>query len=315
MSKIAKKLTELVGNTPLLELERYASTKNLQASLIAKLEYFNPAGSVKDRIALSMIEEAEKAGALKPGATIIEPTSGNTGVGLAFVSRVKGYHLILTMPDSMSLERRNLLKAYGAELVLTPGAVGMKGAIEKAEELRNSIEGSIILQQFTNPANPLTHYKTTAEEIWRDTEGKVDIFVAGVGTGGTVSGVGRRLKELNPNIKIVAVEPETSQVLAGKPVGPHKIQGIGANFVPANFDRSVVDEILPVQSDDAIRTSRELSATEGLLVGISSGASAYGATILAQRIENKSKKIVALLPDTGERYLSTVLYDFENYPL
>lgn len=315
MSKIAKKLTELVGNTPLLELERYASTKNLQASLIAKLEYFNPAGSVKDRIALSMIEEAEKAGALKPGATIIEPTSGNTGVGLAFVSRVKGYHLILTMPDSMSLERRNLLKAYGAELVLTPGAVGMKGAIEKAEELRNSIEGSIILQQFTNPANPLTHYKTTAEEIWRDTEGKVDIFVAGVGTGGTVSGVGRRLKELNPNIKIVAVEPKTSQVLAGKPAGPHKIQGIGANFVPANFDRSVVDEILPVQSDDAIRTSRELSATEGLLVGISSGASAYGATILAQRIENKSKKIVALLPDTGERYLSTVLYDFENYPL
>lgn len=315
MSKIAKKLTELVGNTPLLELERYASTKNLQASLIAKLEYFNPAGSVKDRIALSMIEEAEKAGALKPGATIIEPTSGNTGVGLAFVSRVKGYHLILTMPDSMSLERRNLLKAYGAELVLTPGAVGMKGAVEKAEELRNSIEGSIILQQFTNPANPLTHYKTTAEEIWRDTEGKVDIFVAGVGTGGTVSGVGRRLKELNPNIKIVAVEPETSQVLAGKPAGPHKIQGIGANFVPANFDRSVVDEILPVQSDDAIRTSRELSATEGLLVGISSGASAYGATILAQRIENKSKKIVALLPDTGERYLSTVLYDFENYPL
>lgn len=315
MSKIAKKLTELVGNTPLLELERYASTKNLQASLIAKLEYFNPAGSVKDRIALSMIEEAEKAGALKPGSTIIEPTSGNTGVGLAFVSRVKGYHLILTMPDSMSLERRNLLKAYGAELVLTPGAVGMKGAIEKAEELRNSIEGSIILQQFTNPANPLTHYKTTAEEIWRDTEGKVDIFVAGVGTGGTVSGVGRRLKELNPNIKIVAVEPETSQVLAGKPAGPHKIQGIGANFVPANFDRSVVDEILPVQSDDAIRTSRELSATEGLLVGISSGASAYGATILAQRIENKSKKIVALLPDTGERYLSTVLYDFENYPL
>lgn len=315
MSKIAKKLTELVGNTPLLELERYASTKNLQASLIAKLEYFNPAGSVKDRIALSMIEEAEKAGALKPGATIIEPTSGNTGVGLAFVSRVKGYHLILTMPDSMSLERRNILKAYGAELVLTPGAVGMKGAIEKAEELRNSIEGSIILQQFTNPANPLTHYRTTAEEIWRDTEGKVDIFVAGVGTGGTVSGVGRRLKELNPNIKIVAVEPETSQVLAGKPTGPHKIQGIGANFVPANFDRSVVDEILPVQSDDAIRTSRELSATEGLLVGISSGASTYGATILAQRIENKSKQIVALLPDTGERYLSTVLYDFENYPL
>lgn len=315
MSKISKKLTELVGNTPLLELERYASTKNLQASLIAKLEYFNPAGSVKDRIALSMIEEAEKAGALKPGATIIEPTSGNTGVGLAFVSRVKGYHLILTMPDSMSLERRNLLKAYGAELVLTPGAVGMKGAIEKAEELRNSIEGSIILQQFTNPANPLTHYRTTAEEIWRDTEGKVDIFVAGVGTGGTVSGVGRRLKELNPNIKIVAVEPETSQVLAGKPAGPHKIQGIGANFVPANFDRSVVDEILPVQSDDAIRTSRELSATEGLLVGISSGASTYGATILAQRIENKSKQIVALLPDTGERYLSTVLYDFENYPL
>ncbi|NCC99507.1 MAG: cysteine synthase A [Bacteroidia bacterium] len=315
MSKIAKKLTDLVGNTPLLELERYASIKNLQASLIAKLEYFNPAGSVKDRVALSMIEEAEKVGALKPGATIIEPTSGNTGVGLAFVSRVKGYHLILTMPDSMSVERRNLLKAYGAELVLTPGAAGMKGAIEKAEELRQSIEGSIILQQFTNQANPLAHYKTTAEEIWRDTDGKVDIFVAGVGTGGTVSGVGRRLKELNPNIRIVAVEPETSQVLAGKPAGPHKIQGIGANFVPANFDRSVVDEILPVQSDDAIKTSRELSATEGLLVGISSGASAYAATILAQRAENKSKRIVALLPDTGERYLSTVLYDFESYPL
>src|SRR5574344_337986 len=315
MSKIAKKLTELVGNTPLLELERYASTKNMQASLIAKLEYFNPAGSVKDRIALSMIEEAEKAGALKPGATIIEPTSGNTGVGLAFVSRAKGYHLILTMPDSMSLERRNLLKAYGAELVLTPGAVGMKGAIEKAEELRNSIEGSIILQQFTNPANPLTHYKTTAEEIWRDTEGKVDIFVAGVGTGGTVSGVGKRLKELNPNIKIVAVEPETSAVLSGEPAGSHKIQGIGAGFIPKTFDRNSVDEIFKSPNDAAILTSRKLAATEGLLVGISSGAATYAATEIAKRPENKGKNIVVLLPDTGERYLSTVLYAFDEYPL
>src|SRR5574344_2642841 len=299
MGKIVKKLTDLIGNTPLLELQEFGKQKNLQATVIAKVEYFNPAGSVKDRVGLAMIEDAESKGVLKAGGTIIEPTSGNTGVGLALVAAVKGYHLILTMPDTMSLERRNLLKARGAELVLTPGAEGMKGAIEKAEELRNSIEGSIILQQFTNPANPLTHYKTTAEEIWRDTEGKVDIFVAGVGTGGTVSGVGRRLKELNPNIKIVAVEPETSAVLSGEPAGSHKIQGIGAGFIPKTFDRNSVDEIFKSPNDAAILTSRKLAATEGLLVGISSGAATYAATEIAKRPENKGKNIVVLLPDTG----------------
>ncbi len=316
MAKIATKLTDLVGNTPLLELNSYAKSEKVDnASIIAKLEYFNPAGSVKDRVALNMILEAEKNGTIKPGATLIEPTSGNTGVGLAFVSAVKGYKLILTMPETMSVERRNLVKAYGAQVVLTPGSAGMKGAIAKAEELRDSIPGAIIPQQFENPANPTIHYNTTGDEIWRDTDGKVDIFVAGVGTGGTVSGVGKRLKELNPNVKIVAVEPESSAVLSGEPAGSHKIQGIGAGFVPKTFNRNVVDEIFKVPNDGAILTSRKLAAAEGLLVGISSGAATYAATEIAKRPENKGKKIVVLLPDTGERYLSTVLYDFENYPL
>ena len=315
MAKIAKQLTELVGNTPLLQLNSYSKKENLNTNIIAKLEYFNPAGSVKDRIALAMIEDAEKRGVIKPGATIIEPTSGNTGVGLAFVSAVKGYKLILTMPETMSIERRNLVKAYGATVVLTPGSAGMKGAIAKAEELRDATPGSIILQQFENPANPATHYATTAEEIWRDTDGKIDIFVAGVGTGGTVSGIGKRLKELNPNVKIVAVEPETSAVLSGEAPGAHKIQGIGAGFIPKTFDRNAVDEIFKAPNDAAILTSRKIAASEGLLVGISSGASAYAATQLAKDPANKGKVIVALLPDTGERYLSTVLYDFENYPL
>ncbi|MGM9691127.1 MAG: cysteine synthase A [Bacteroidaceae bacterium] len=315
MAKIAKQLTELVGNTPLLQLNAYSKKENLNTNIIAKLEYFNPAGSVKDRIALAMIEDAEKRGVIKPGATIIEPTSGNTGVGLAFVSAVKGYKLILTMPETMSIERRNLVKAYGATVVLTPGSAGMKGAIAKAEELRDNTPGSIILQQFENPANPAIHYATTAEEIWRDTDGKIDIFVAGVGTGGTVSGIGKRLKELNPNVKIVAVEPETSAVLSGEAPGAHKIQGIGAGFIPKTFDRNAVDEIFKAPNDAAILTSRKIAATEGVLVGISSGASAYAATQLAKDPANKGKVIVALLPDTGERYLSTVLYDFENYPL
>ena len=315
MAKIAKQLTELVGNTPLLQLNAYSQKENLNTNIIAKLEYFNPAGSVKDRIALAMIEDAERRGVIKPGATIIEPTSGNTGVGLAFVSAVKGYKLILTMPETMSIERRNLVKAYGATVVLTPGSAGMKGAIAKAEELRDATPGSIILQQFENPANPATHYATTAEEIWRDTDGKIDIFVAGVGTGGTVSGIGKRLKELNPNVKIVAVEPETSAVLSGEAPGAHKIQGIGAGFIPKTFDRNAVDEIFKAPNDAAILTSRKIAATEGVLVGISSGASAYAATQLAKDPANKGKVIVALLPDTGERYLSTVLYDFENYPL
>lgn len=315
MAKIATKLTELVGNTPLLRLNAYSAKEELQTNIIAKLEYFNPAGSVKDRIALAMIEDAEKRGIIKPGATIIEPTSGNTGVGLAFVSAVKGYKLILTMPETMSIERRNLVKAYGATVVLTSGSTGMKGAIAKAEELRDSTPNSIILQQFENPANPATHYTTTAEEIWRDTDGKIDIFVAGVGTGGTVSGIGKRLKELNPNVKIVAVEPESSAVLSGEAPGAHKIQGIGAGFVPKTFDRNAVDEIFKVPNDAAILTSRKMAASEGLLVGISSGASAYAATQLAKDPANKDKVIVALLPDTGERYLSTILYDFENYPL
>ena len=315
MAKIAKQLTELVGNTPLLQLNAYSAKENLQTNIVAKLEYFNPAGSVKDRIALAMIQDAEKRGIIKPGATIIEPTSGNTGVGLAFVSAVKGYKLILTMPETMSIERRNLVKAYGATVVLTPGSAGMKGAIAKAEELRDNTPGSIILQQFENPANPAIHYATTAEEIWRDTDGKIDIFVAGVGTGGTVSGIGKRLKELKPDVKIVAVEPESSAVLSGEAPGAHKIQGIGAGFVPKTFDRNAVDEIFKVPNDAAILTSRKIAANEGLLVGISSGASAYAATELAKDPANKGKVIVALLPDTGERYLSTILYDFENYPL
>lgn len=315
MAKIAKQLTELVGNTPLLELKNFNEKKDLQATIIAKLEYFNPAGSVKDRVALAMIEDAEAKGILQPGATIIEPTSGNTGVGLAFVSSAKGYHLILTMPDTMSIERRNLLKALGAKVVLTPGAEGMKGAIAKAEELQASTPGSWIPQQFKNPANPAIHVKTTGEEIWRDTDGKVDIFVAGVGTGGTVSGVGVALKQHNPQVKVVAVEPASSPVLSGGKSGPHKIQGIGAGFVPDNFNAAVIDEVLTIENDEAILASRQVAQSEGLLVGISSGAALAGAVRLAQRPENKGKTIVALLPDTGERYLSTVLYAFEEYPL
>ena len=315
MARIARQLTDLVGNTPLLEFSNFNASKGLKAQVIGKLEYFNPAGSVKDRIALAMIEDAEAKGLLKPGATIIEPTSGNTGVGLAFVSASKGYKLILTMPDTMSAERRNLLKALGARLVLTPGAEGMKGAIAKAEELRDATPGSIILQQFENPANPSAHIRTTAEEIWRDTDGKVDLFVAGVGTGGTVSGVGAGLKAHNPNVQIVAVEPSDSPVLSGGKPGPHKIQGIGAGFIPKTYNGEVVDKILQVTNDDAIRTSRELAGKEGLLVGISSGAAVYAAVELAKLPENEGKTIVALLPDTGERYLSTVLYAFEEYPL
>lgn len=315
MAKIAKQLTALVGNTPLLEMGAYSSAEGLITNIIAKLEYFNPAGSAKDRVALSMIEDAEKKGAIQPGATIIEPTSGNTGVGLALVCAVKGYKLILTMPETMSAERRNLVKAYGATVVLTPGSTGMKGAIEKAEELRDSIAGSVILQQFENPANPAIHYATTAEEIWRDTEGNIDYFVAGVGTGGTISGVGKRLKELNPNIKIIAVEPQTSAVLSGEAPGPHKLQGIGAGFIPKIYNPDVIDEIIKVSDDDAIRTSRKIAQTEGALVGISSGAAAYAAAQIAKRPSSLGKTIIALLPDTGERYLSTILYDFENYPL
>lgn len=308
MGRIADKLTDLIGNTPLLSLHNYSAEAKLSTPIVAKLEYFNPAGSVKDRVALAMIEAAEKDGTLTPGATLIEPTSGNTGVGLAFVAAAKGYKLILTMPDSMSVERRNLLKALGAQLELTPGANGMKGAIARAEELRDSIPGSVILQQFTNPANPAIHAQTTGQEVWRDTDGKVDIFVAGVGTGGTVSGVGATLKTYNKYVKIVAVEPLTSPVLSGGAPGSHKIQGIGAGFVPKNFNREIVDEIIPISNEDAIAASRKLAKTEGLLVGFSSGAAVAAATQLALRPENAGKVIVALLPDTGERYLSTVLF-------
>lgn len=315
MKKIAQRLTDLVGNTPLLELNNYSKNKGLRAHVIVKLEYFNPAGSVKDRVALAMIEDAETKGLLKPGATIIEPTSGNTGVGLAFVAAAKGYKLVLTMPDTMSMERRNLLKALGAELVLTPGADGMKGAIARAEELQASTPGSLILQQFDNQANLAVHERTTGQEIWQDTDGKVDIFVAGVGTGGTVSGVGTALKKHNPKIQVVAVEPEDSPVLSGGKPGSHKIQGIGAGFIPKNYNSAVVDGILQVSNDDAIRTGRELAKYEGLLVGISSGAAVSAATQLAQLPENEGKNIVVLLPDTGERYLSTLLYAFEEYPL
>lgn len=312
MKKIAESLTDLVGNTPLLELNRYVRELDLKARLVAKLEYFNPAGSVKDRIALAMIEDAEAKGLLHPGATIIEPTSGNTGVGLAFVAAAKGYRMVLTMPDTMSTERRNLLKALGAELVLTPGAQGMKGAIARAEELRDATPGALILQQFDNPANPAVHERTTGEEIWRDTEGGVDIFVAGVGTGGTVSGVGAALKRHNPSVRVVAVEPEDSPVLSGGAPGPHKIQGIGAGFVPKNYNPGVVDEVVQVSNDDAFRAARALAKYEGLLVGISSGAAVAAATRLAGRPENAGKTVVALLPDTGERYLSTGLYDVDG---
>lgn len=315
MTKIAKKLTELIGNTPLLELNKFSSLKGLEQPIIAKIESFNPGGSVKDSVALAMIEDAEDKGLLKPGATIIEPTSGNTGVGLALVAAVKGYKLILTMPETMSIERRNLVKAYGATVKLTSGKEGMKGAIKAAEELRDSIPGSIILQQFENQANPQKHYETTGKEIWRDTDGTVDIFVAGVGTGGTISGVGKYLKEQNPNVKVVAVEPTTSPVLSGGQSGPHKIQGIGAGFIPSTYNSKYVDEIFQVDNDQAILTGRQLAQSEGLLVGISSGAAVFAAIELAKRPENKGKRIVTLLPDTGERYLSTVLYAFEEYPL
>jgi len=315
MAKIAKKLTELIGHTPLMELSGYSRKYGLQENIVAKLESFNPAGSVKDRVALSMIEDAEERGVLQPGATIIEPTSGNTGVGLAMVATIKGYRLILTMPETMSEERQNLLKAMGAQLVLTEGAKGMKGAIEKAEELRDRTPGAVILGQFENPANPAAHARTTAQEIWNDTDGKVDIFVAGVGTGGTLSGVAEGLKKQNPHIQIVAVEPDNSPVLSGGNPGLHKIQGIGAGFIPHTYNEKLVDKIIRVKDDDAIRTGRELSLTEGLLVGISSGAAAYAALELAKLPENEGKQIVVILPDTGERYLSTVLYAFEEYPL
>lgn len=305
---IKNSLTELIGHTPLLALHRWAKQQQLVAEIVAKVEYFNPGGSVKDRVALSMITDAKEKGLLKPGALIIEPTSGNTGVGLAWVASVKGYRLILTMPETMSLERRNLLKALGAELVLTPGSEGMGGAIRKAQEIQAATPGSLILQQFENPANPLAHERTTAEEIWQDTDGKIDIFVASVGTGGTLTGTARGLKKKNPNIRIVAVEPAGSPVLSGGKAGPHKIQGIGAGFIPKILDTSLIDQIIPVTDEDAMRTSRELSATEGLLVGISSGAAAFAAREIAKDEANQGKRIVVLLPDTGERYLSTELF-------
>lgn len=313
MKKIVNSVLELVGDTPMVELERLGRDAGAVARVVAKVELFNPAGSVKDRVALAMVERAEADGVLRPGATIIEPTSGNTGVGLALVSALKGYRLILTMPETMSVERRRLVAAYGAKVVLTPGAEGMKGAIARAQALREEIPGSVILQQFENPANPARHYRTTAEEIWRDTEGGIDLFVAGVGTGGTVSGTGRRLKELNPAVRIAAVEPASSPVLSGGAPGGHKIQGIGAGFVPENYDPSVVDLVVPVADDEAIATARLLASREGLLVGISSGAAAYAALQLAKREEYRGKTIVVLLPDTGERYLSTLLYAFDEY--
>lgn len=315
MTKIKNNIAELVGNTPLIRLNVIAKEYNAQANIIAKLEYFNPGGSVKDRIALAMIEDAEKKGLLRPNSVIIEPTSGNTGVGLAWVARIKGYRIILVMPETMSVERRNLLKARGAELVLTSGSLGMKGAIAKAEELQASIEGGIILQQFDNNSNPQIHYRTTAEEIWADTGGSVDVFVAGVGTGGTISGIGKRLKEYNANIEIVAVEPDASAVISGEAPAPHKIQGIGAGFIPKNLDLSVIDKVVRVTDNEAISMGRKLSFEEGLLVGISSGAAAFAALKLVKDPAYKGKNIVVLLPDTGERYLSTVLYDFDGYPL
>ena len=315
MAKIHQQLTELIGHTPLLELQKLDRLHQSKARIIAKLEYFNPGGSVKDRVALAMIEDAERRGILKPGAVIIEPTSGNTGVGLAWVAGVKGYKTILTMPETMSLERQNLLKAMGAQLVLTSGEKGMSGAIEKANELRDTTPGAVILQQFENPANPEAHVRTTAEEIWADMDGQVDVFVAGVGTGGTLSGTGRGLKVHNPAVEIIGVEPDSSAVLSGDKPGLHKIQGIGAGFVPKTYDASVVDKVIRVADDDAIRTGRELSLQEGLLTGISSGAAVFAALQLARQPEYAGKNIVVLLPDTGERYLSTVLYAFEDYPL
>ena len=308
MKKIAQRLTDLIGGTPLLELNRFAAEKGLARPIIAKLEYFNPGGSAKDRIALAMIKQAEADGKLKPGATIIEPTSGNTGVGLALVAAVRGYRLILTMPETMSIERRQLVSAYGAKVVLTPAAEGMTGAIKEAERLRDSIDGALILQQFENKANPAAHFATTGPEIWDDTEGHVDVFVAGAGTGGTISGVGRYLKSKNPAVRIVAVEPASSPVLSGGKAGPHAIQGIGAGFVPAVYDSSVVNEVMTVSNDDAMSTTHLLARSEGLLTGISSGAAAWAAAELARREELRDKTIVTLLPDTGERYLSTGVF-------
>ncbi|MGC9151732.1 MAG: cysteine synthase A [Microbacter sp.] len=312
---IASQLTDLIGNTPLMEASHFSRKHGLKTPLLFKLEFFNPGGSVKDRIALAMIQAAEAKGVLNEQTTIIEPTSGNTGIGLAWVSAVKGYKLILTMPETMSIERRNLLKALGAEIVLTPGAEGMKGAIRVAGELKETIPNSLILQQFENEANPYIHTITTGEEIWRDTNGEIDLFIAAVGTGGTVSGIGATLKKHNPHIKIIAVEPSNSPVLSGGNPGPHKIQGIGAGFQPKTFNPAVVDEIIQVTDDDAIKTSRELARTEGLLVGISAGANAFAAMQMAQRPENADKHIVTVMCDTGERYLSTVLYAFEEYPI
>lgn len=315
MKKVAKNLIGLIGHTPLMELSGYSAKYGLGGNIVAKLEAFNPAGSVKDRVALSMIEDAEERGLLKPGATIIEPTSGNTGVGLAMVATIKGYRLILTMPETMSLERRNLLKALGAQIVLTDGMAGMSGSIAKAQELKATIPGSVILQQFENPANAAVHERTTGEEIWEDTGGQIAAFVAGVGTGGTICGVARALKKHNPDVYVMAVEPAASPVLAGGVASPHRIQGIGANFIPKIYDASVVDEVMGVPDDEAIRAGRELAATEGLLAGISSGAAVYAARKLAERPEFAGKMVVALLPDTGERYLSTELFAFDAYPL
>lgn len=315
MTTIANTLTDLIGHTPMLRLSRYSAAMGLATPIVAKVEMANPGGSVKDRVALAMVNDAERRGELRPGATIIEPTSGNTGVGLALVAAVRGYKMVLVMPETMSVERQKLARAYGAEVVLTPGAEGMAGSLRRAEELRRATPGAVTLGQFDNPANPQCHYETTAMEIWRQTEGAVEAFVAGAGTGGTISGTGRRLKELKPGVRIVAVEPASSAVLSGGKAGPHKIQGIGAGFVPANYDAEVVDEVLPVSDADAISTARLLARTEGLFVGISSGAAAFAAAQLARRPQMEGKLVATLLPDTGERYLSTALCDYEGQPL